>query len=443
MKRFLILCALSLQQALIFGQSEDTIPSILEVAETFYSAYSTDSLGYPRVFFEKRPDGWFVVTKKIKDNKVIDDKRILFYDFHLKRFSSLAFPKSSKEIDNPIDYVDPFDRQFFDLYPYFGYTGWYKDVIAKLEPQEKLNDKELYALARAYSTFANSLLSDQFGFSIPEESFKPSLKFNCLTKEQIEKYQTICSRGISFFARLKKQNPLFETVVGNIAIKHANEIMVPFHCLMAYAPEYAQNIKLPDNIYPDSIIENAKKWMNSCPQNAIFLSFGDNDFYPLLYLQQHDRFRRDIYVLNYSLLGMGRYIYAYSQPLFEAKGIDLCVDSVIYLNEYNYYIYLNEGEKTFDIDQIISKFKSGKYQEVIELDGNTLSVNLIKSDLIKSPLQIMIEEKYIGMNQWILIDILNHLNNRPFILANGFNDQLKNLNSYLGLNGDVFRYPNF
>lgn len=443
MKRFLILFALSLQPAFIFGQGEDTIPSILEVAETFYSAYSTDSLEYPKVFFEKRPEGWFVITKKIKDNKVIDDKRILFYDFGLKGFSSLTFPKSNKEIVNPIDYVDPFDRQFFDLYPYFGYTGWYKDVIAKLESQEKLNDKELYALARSYSSFANSLLSDQFGFSIPEESFNPPLKFNCLTKEQIGKYQTICSKAISSFARLKKQNPLFETVVGNIAIKHANEIMVPFHCLMAYAPEYARKIKLPDSIYPDSIIDNAKKWMNSCPQNAIFLSFGDNDFYPLLYLQQHDSFRRDIYVINYSLLGMGRYIYAYSQPLFEAKGIDLCADSVIYLNEYNYYVYLTEGEKTFDIDQILSKFKSRKYQEIIELDGNTLTINLTKNNLIKSPLQIMIEEKYISMNQWILIDILNHLKNRPFILANGFNDQLKNLNSYLDLNGNVFRYPNF
>ena len=443
MKRFLVFCAIFLQQFCLFGQDEDTIPAILDVVKTFYSRYSTDSLAYPRVFFEKRPEGWFVITKKIIDNKVIDDQHILFYNFLLKKFSLLDFPESNKEITDPSEYIDPFDRLFFDVYPYYGYTGWYKDVIKELEHKKGMTDRELYALARSYSTLASSLLSDQLGFAIPEESFNPPLKPECLTQAEIKKYKMICEKAIALFGELKKQNPLFETTVGNIAIKYANEIMVPFHCLMVYASEYAKDIKLPDDIYPDSIIENVKKWMNSCPENSIFLSFGDNDFYPILYLQQHDKFRRDIYVINYSLLGMARYINAYSRSLFGAKAVGFCVDSTIYTKENNYYLYLRKSEKVFDVDQIFAKMRTMKYKELPELEGNTFSICLKRNGQIKPSLKLTIEEGYIAMNQWILIDILNHLGDRPVILPNNFNDQLKSLNTYLDWNGTVLSYSNF
>jgi hypothetical protein len=444
MRRLLLICAIFLKQFYSFGQNKDTIPGILDVVKNFYSYYSTDLLEYPRVFFEKRPAGWFVLTKKIKDNQVIDDKRLLFYDFSSLNFYTLDFPKINKEIADPSEYVDPFDRQFFDLYPYFGYTGWYRDVIKKLEGQKKYAEEDLYILARAYSTFASSLLSDQLGFAIPEESFNPPLKLNCLTAEQIKKYEDVCGKAISLFEKLKRQNPLFKTTVGNISIKYANEVMVRFHCLMAYAPDYAKGIKLPDGIYPDSIIDLAKNHMNNCPQDAIFFSFGDNDFYPLLYLQHHDELRKDIYVANYNLLGMARYIYAYSLPLFEAKRIKFETDTTIYTNYYNYYVYLNESSKIFSIEELLKKMRNRTNNEIPELEGNTFSISRKKdNDGFVLPAKIKIEGKYISMNQWILLDILDHLDNRAFILLNGFNDQLNNLNSFLERNGKVFRYTNF
>jgi hypothetical protein len=444
MRRLLLVCVICLNQFYSFGQNKDTLPGILEVVKNFYSHYSTDLLEYPRVFFEKRPEGWFVLTKKLKDNTVADDKRILFYDFSKVKFYTLDFPKVYKEVTDPSEYIDPFDHQFFDLYPYFGYTGWYKDVIKKLEGRQKYTDGDLNILARAYSTYASSLLSDQYGFAIPEECFNPPLKLNCLTSDQIKKYRDVCQKASSLFGKLKNQNPRFNTSVGNISIKCANEIMVPFHCLLVYAPAYAKEMKLPDGIYPDSLIDVAKKWMNNCPQEAIFLSFGDNDFYPLLYLQQHDGFRKDIYVVNYNLLGMGRYIYSYSLPLFEAKKIELAADSAIYTNGYNYYIYLNESGKIFSIDEMVEKMRKRLGNEIPELEGNTFSISGKKdNDTLVLSSKLKIEEKYISMNQWILLDILDHLNNRAFILPNGFNDQLKNLNPFLDWNGKVFRYTNF
>ncbi|MFT3680894.1 MAG: DUF2723 domain-containing protein [Ferruginibacter sp.] len=66
----------------------------------------------------------------------------------------------------------------------------------------------------------------------------------------------------------------------------------------------------------------ATDYLESCAKNAIVISFGDNDTYPLWYAQEVEGVRRDVRVINSSLLGIDWYINQLRYRLNESDPID-------------------------------------------------------------------------------------------------------------------------
>jgi hypothetical protein len=63
-------------------------------------------------------------------------------------------------------------------------------------------------------------------------------------------------------------------------------------------------------------------YLESCDKNAIVISFGDNDTYPLWYAQEVEGIRRDVRVINSSLLGIDWYINQLRYKINESDPID-------------------------------------------------------------------------------------------------------------------------
>ena len=95
-------------------------------------------------------------------------------------------------------------------------------------------------------------------------------------------------------------------------------------CLLA-VPALMASEEWDDHDRSNKVIARdlAKDYLESCAPNAILFTFGDNDTYPLWYAQEVEGIRRDIRVINYSLLGIDWYINQLRYKVNESPAIDV------------------------------------------------------------------------------------------------------------------------
>lgn len=85
------------------------------------------------------------------------------------------------------------------------------------------------------------------------------------------------------------------------------------------AQEWDDHDRSNKTMAPDLAVD----YLNSCAPNAILFSFGDNDTYPLWYAQEVMGIRRDVRVINYSLLGIDWYINQLRYKVNESDAMDV------------------------------------------------------------------------------------------------------------------------
>ncbi|MCS6979049.1 MAG: DUF2723 domain-containing protein [Flavobacteriales bacterium] len=210
----------------------------------------------------------------------------------------------------------------------------------------------------------------------------------------------------------------------------------------------------------------AYNYLNSCAKDAILFTNGDNDTFPLWYLQEVEGVRTDVRIVNLSLLNTDWYIDQMKRAAYDGKPVPFDMPQECYLaskrdqvlldrsnpNFYtiqDHFAFLNcEGENCRNQvpigngSQKLYYFKSNKF--IVPVDSAEVASNGTVSPenrhRIEKELRLVIDRPYILKSDLMILNLISAFGwKRPVYFAITIGDKFLGLENYLQLEGLAYR----
>jgi len=257
----------------------------------------------------KKTDGYFVtVTPYPYTEGPKEMKLIKVWDAATKNYLSFDVSKYTDQSATPV-YTDALStirwkQPHFDRSYCIGYPEADADLIKMLADKPDITLPELEMLGRAYSEMASDYIHpNQYGNNIPETKDLSDPMFESIPKERIARFIDLADKSLACFYQIRNSNPQYEVIIlTDLEMKIQHDLMHYYHYLSSVKEDKLAKKYLDLANYNESEIRYAKALLDNCSQNGILLTEGDTDTYPLWYMQEKMGYRKDVSVINHSLL---------------------------------------------------------------------------------------------------------------------------------------------
>ena len=207
-------------------------------------------------------------------------------------------------------------------------------------------------------------------------------------------------------------------------------------------------------------------YLASCDPNAILITNGDNDTFPLWYVQEVEGFRTDVRVVNYMLSSGYWYVHQLGRKIYDSEALPLKLTPDQYEKGRNQYImFVDRGlEGHVEVKDVIDFIASddertklplttGEKINYIPTQKLRLTVDSAKcvdngivplemAHLIVPYIEWEIKQKALYKNDLMLLDFLSSNNwERPLYFANPSSLQkVLDIGEYCHLEGSVYKF---
>ncbi|WP_299210838.1 DUF2723 domain-containing protein [uncultured Aquimarina sp.] len=258
---------------------------------------------------------------------------------------------------------------------------------------------------------------------------------------------------------------LFDILKDQMNAKKAAYITILISLLGVPSLLIAQNWDDHDRSNRYTAQSSAKTYLSSCQKDAILFSIGDNDSFPLWYLQEIEGYRTDIRILITNLLATDWYIDQMKKAAYEGKPVPSQLEHSFYTYGNNDAVFYKEVTKdtmliknwmrwiTSDDDRTKGELMNGKVVSTfptknirIPVDKEAVLKNGIVSekdtDNIVPYIDIHLKGNYIPKHRLVMLDIIANNNwERPIYFTGGSfgDDDYIWMKDYLQLDGMTYK----
>ncbi|MCH4821987.1 DUF2723 domain-containing protein [Gramella lutea] len=257
---------------------------------------------------------------------------------------------------------------------------------------------------------------------------------------------------------------LFDKLRAAISPKIAAPVVIAASLLCVPVLLASENWDDHDRSGRDTALTMAKMYLDSVDENAILFTIGDNDTFALWYVQQVEKYRTDVRIVNTSLLATDWYIDQMKRKAFESDALPSQLENEFY-NGKNDAIFLREvTQDTIPISTWMNYVENDDPRTQAELQSGTfintfpsryvripvnkqtvLENNIVdesEADEIVDHIDIAIGDQVLYKNRILMLDILANNNwERPIYFTGGSfgDDDYLWMKDYLQLEGVTYK----